>query len=75
MISKILKTTAIFCIRVYRTAISPYHSPTCRFVPTCSKYAEDAIAKYGVVRGGYKSMKRLLRCHPFSSRGGYDPVR
>jgi putative membrane protein insertion efficiency factor len=75
MILKILKKIALFCIRVYRTAISPYHAPTCRFVPTCSKYAEEAIEKYGVFKGGYKATRRLLRCHPFSSDGGYDPVR
>lgn len=75
MISKLLKETAITLIKIYRKAVSPYHLPVCRFVPSCSLYAQEAIRKYGVFRGGYKAARRILKCHPFSSESGYDPVR
>lgn len=48
--------------------------PCCRFVPTCSEYAYEAIEKYGVLKGGFLSVKRLIRCNPFS-KGGYDPLK
>jgi putative membrane protein insertion efficiency factor len=60
-------------VRVYRAALSPMLGPACRFEPTCSVYAEQAIARYGACRGSYLALRRLLRCHPFS-RGGLDPV-
>jgi putative membrane protein insertion efficiency factor len=60
-------------IRFYRSAISPYTPPSCRFQPTCSAYALQAIEKYGAARGGWLALRRLLRCHPFC-KGGYDPV-
>jgi putative membrane protein insertion efficiency factor len=60
-------------IRFYRSAISPYTPPSCRFEPTCSAYALQAIEKYGAARGGWLALRRLLRCHPFC-KGGYDPV-
>lgn len=60
-------------IRTYRAALSPFIGPACRFVPTCSAYADEAIARYGIVRGGRMSIARLLRCHPFHP-GGLDPV-
>lgn len=60
-------------IRIYRAALSPFIGPACRFVPTCSAYADEAIARYGIVRGGRLSIARLLRCHPFHP-GGLDPV-
>ncbi len=60
-------------IRFYRGAISPYTPPSCRFQPTCSAYALQAIEKYGAARGGWLALRRLLRCHPFC-KGGYDPV-
>jgi len=60
-------------IRVYQRAISPMLPPACRFVPTCSAYASEAIEKHGVIRGGYLATRRVLRCHPFHP-GGYDPV-
>ena len=60
-------------IRVYQRFVSPYTPPSCRFYPSCSAYAVDAIARYGAWRGGYLAVRRLLRCHPFRA-GGYDPV-
>jgi len=60
-------------LRGYKWAISPVLPPACRFVPTCSEYATEAVDRYGVLRGGLMVLGRLLRCHPFS-RGGYDPV-
>ena len=58
----------------YRRSISPYTPPCCRFYPTCSAYAQEAITRYGAYRGGKLALKRLLRCHPFSKRDPYDPV-
>jgi putative membrane protein insertion efficiency factor len=68
-----MKKIAIMMIQGYRLFISPLKPPTCRFVPTCSEYALQAIDKYGVIRGGIMAGKRILRCHPFHP-GGYDPV-
>lgn len=60
-------------IRVYRRAISPLFPPTCRFYPSCSAYALEAVDRHGVARGGWMAVKRISRCHPFNP-GGYDPV-
>lgn len=60
-------------IRFYKGAISPYLMPACRFTPTCSEYAYEAITKYGALKGGFLALKRVLRCNPFC-KGGYDPV-
>jgi uncharacterized protein len=60
-------------LRAYKCAISPLLPPSCRYVPTCSEYAMEAVDRFGVLRGGWMSFTRLLRCHPFV-RGGYDPV-
>ena len=60
-------------IRLYRKAISPHLGANCRFVPTCSEYALEAIEKYGALRGGGMAAWRILRCNPFG-KGGYDPV-
>jgi putative membrane protein insertion efficiency factor len=60
-------------IRFYRTAISPIRPPACRYVPTCSAYALEAVEVHGAARGLYLALRRLLRCHPFH-RGGHDPV-
>ena len=57
----------------YQHFISPLKPPTCRYFPTCSEYARQAIEKYGARRGGWLALKRILRCHPFHE-GGYDPV-
>ncbi|MCW2278280.1 hypothetical protein EDD73_11452 [Heliophilum fasciatum] len=63
----------IMPIRFYQRYISPLRGPSCRFFPTCSQYAIDALQKYGVVRGTIKAIGRILRCHPFHP-GGYDPA-
>jgi hypothetical protein len=60
-------------IRLYRYFLSPMLGPNCRFYPSCSCYAEEAIEHHGVVRGGYLAARRILRCHPWHP-GGYDPV-
>lgn len=60
-------------IRVYRYLISPMLGPTCRFYPSCSCYAEEALQQHGALRGSYLMVRRLLRCHPWHA-GGYDPV-
>ncbi len=60
-------------IRFYQLCISPFLAPRCRFSPTCSEYAIEAIHKYGAVKGGVLATKRILRCHPFGG-SGYDPV-
>ncbi|MFN2529998.1 MAG: membrane protein insertion efficiency factor YidD [Pyrinomonadaceae bacterium] len=69
-----MKAVLISCLKVYKLALSPLLPPSCRFIPTCSEYAIDAIARYGAVRGSVLAVRRLLRCHPFSA-GGYDPVK
>jgi len=63
----------IAALRLYKAAISPLLPPACRFRPTCSEFAIEAVALHGVLRGGWLSLRRLLRCHPFS-KGGFDPV-
>lgn len=60
-------------VRFYKHAVSPWLPPSCRFTPTCSEYASDAIEQYGVVRGGLRVLSRLLRCQPLH-RGGFDPL-
>jgi uncharacterized protein len=60
-------------LRVYKWAISPMFPPACRYVPTCSEYAMEAVERYGAIRGGFMALSRILRCHPFA-HGGYDPV-
>ena len=69
-----MKKLVLRFIRFYRRAISPLFPPTCRFVPTCSQYALEAIEKYGAAKGGWLALKRFLRCHPFHKGGWYDPV-
>ena len=63
----------MWIIRGYQLGVSPLLGPRCRFYPSCSCYAHTAIERYGVLRGGWLGLKRLLRCHPFRE-GGYDPV-
>ncbi len=69
----ILKKIIIAAIKFYRKFISPLKKPCCRFMPTCSEYAIEALSRYGVIKGLYLSVKRILRCSPLS-KGGYDPV-
>jgi putative membrane protein insertion efficiency factor len=68
-----IKAIFLACIRAYQLIISPWTPPSCRFTPTCSDFAHQAIATFGVVKGVTLATRRLLRCHPFHV-GGYDPV-
>ncbi|MFO7715364.1 membrane protein insertion efficiency factor YidD [Desulfosarcina sp.] len=68
-----MKKPALVLIKFYQLLISPLLGPACRFVPSCSEYAHQAIKKYGCLRGGLLAIKRILRCHPFNP-GGFDPV-
>lgn len=72
-INFMLQTVICFPIKLYRYFISPLLGPSCRFYPSCSHYAETAIQHYGVIRGTWMALKRIFRCHPWST-GGYDPV-
>jgi uncharacterized protein len=69
----LLERALIGGIRFYRRAISPLKPPVCRFEPTCSAYALEAVTRYGALRGSWLALKRILRCQPFC-KGGYDPV-
>jgi uncharacterized protein len=69
-----LKRASISLIQAYRRFISPLFPPACRFTPSCSLYTLQAIEKYGLLKGGFMGVRRLLRCHPFS-KGGFDPVK
>lgn len=68
------KAVALKAVRIYQKVISPLLGSNCRFYPSCSQYAYEAIDRYGIIRGGWMAMSRLSRCHPFHP-GGYDPVR
>ncbi len=68
-----MKTVALFLIRAYQLTLSPLLGNRCRYYPTCSAYAREAIDKYGFLRGTSLGIRRLLRCHPFHA-GGIDPV-
>ena len=68
-----MKTLLIALLRFYRYAISPMLGRNCRFHPTCSEYAIEAVQRYGALRGGWLAARRVGRCHPFNP-GGYDPV-
>jgi putative membrane protein insertion efficiency factor len=69
-----MKKIMIFLINLYRKYISPLkRTPSCIYTPTCSQYAIEALEKYGVLKGSFLAVKRILRCHPFA-KGGYDPV-
>lgn len=69
-----MKTIFLALIRFYRKYISPCKPPCCRFVPTCSEYAYEAISKYGALKGGLLALWRLLRCNPFNHGDIFDPV-
>ncbi|XZG70273.1 membrane protein insertion efficiency factor YidD [Chitinibacteraceae bacterium HSL-7] len=64
---------ALLLIRGYQLMISPLIGPRCRYVPSCSEYGIEAVSRYGAARGGWLTMRRLLRCHPWGG-SGYDPV-
>lgn len=74
MLKKLLKKMLLGAIRFYQRQISPCLLPRCRFIPTCSQYAVEAIEKYGPWKGGFLALKRFLRCHPFYKGDLYDPV-
>ncbi len=69
-----MKIILIFVINIYRRFVSPIKTGKCRFYPTCSEYAIQAIEKYGALKGMFMAGKRIVKCHPFHP-GGYDPVR
>ena len=69
-----MKTILLSLIRIYQRYVSPAFPARCRYTPTCSAYAFEAISKYGALKGGYLALRRFLRCHPFSKRDWYDPV-
>lgn len=68
-----MRTVLIWLLRAYRFAISPLYGQVCKYHPTCSAYALEAVETHGAVRGTVMAVRRVLRCHPWSS-GGYDPV-
>jgi uncharacterized protein len=67
------RIVVVALLRLYRLVVSPLYGPTCRFYPSCSAYALEAVERHGVLRGGYLAVRRLLRCHPWNP-GGVDPV-
>jgi putative membrane protein insertion efficiency factor len=68
-----MRKVLLFLIRLYQRTLSQVTPPTCRFYPSCSEYGYQAIARYGVFKGGWMAVKRIVRCNPFNP-GGYDPV-
>ena len=68
-----MKRLLIAMVKFYRKNISPARPPCCRYIPTCSQYALEALEKYGALKGSWLALRRFLRCHPFH-KGGYDPV-
>ena len=69
-----MKKVFLLLIRFYQNAVSPYFPARCRFRPTCSAYAYEAVSKYGAIKGGWLALRRLLRCHPFYKGNFFDPV-
>ncbi len=69
-----MRVVLLALLRFYKVSVSPLLPPACRFVPTCSEYALEAVERYGALRGGWMGLRRLLRCHPFHP-GGFDPVK
>lgn len=68
-----MRRLLIFLVRIYKRGISPFLPPRCRFYPSCSSYAIEALDKHGAAKGSWLTAKRLCRCHPLNA-GGYDPV-
>ena len=73
MLKKIFIYPVIFLVKIYQSFISPLFPPTCRFSPTCSEYAIQSLKKYGLFKGVYMSIKRIVNCHPWGG-SGYDPI-
>jgi len=73
-INKIIGGFFLLMVRFYQRAVSPYLAPACRFIPTCSEYAIQAITKHGPFKGGWMAIKRIASCHPWG-RHGHDPVK
>ena len=73
MLKKILIFPFVFLIKIYQNIISPLFPPTCRYTPTCSEYSIQSLKKYGLVKGVYLSIKRIVNCHPWGG-SGYDPI-
>ncbi len=69
-----MRIVLVALLKIYKAAVSPLLPPSCRFVPSCSEYAREAIERHGAMRGTWMGARRLLRCHPFHP-GGYDPVK
>ena len=70
---RLLRKLYVLPIRLWQRGISPFLPPTCRYSPTCSQYAIEAVRDHGIVKGSVLTLWRILRCHPFAD-GGYDPV-
>ena len=70
---KLITYPFVLLVRFYQIAISPLKPPTCRFTPTCSSYALEALKRYGLFKGGMLAIRRIMRCHPWGG-SGYDPV-
>jgi putative membrane protein insertion efficiency factor len=73
MLKKILIFPFVFLIKIYQNIISPLFPPTCRYTPTCSEYSIQSLKKYGLIKGVYFSIKRIVNCHPWGG-SGYDPI-
>ncbi|HLL44298.1 MAG TPA: membrane protein insertion efficiency factor YidD [Segetibacter sp.] len=73
IVSKIIAYPFILLIKIYQLAISPLIGAKCRFTPTCSQYGKEALQKYGLIKGGWMTIKRIARCNPWGGHG-YDPV-
>ena len=70
----VMKFLVLDLLGIYKAFVSPFLPPACRFEPSCSEYAREAVDKYGVIRGTWMGLTRILRCQPFC-KGGHDPVR
>ncbi|UCH66294.1 MAG: membrane protein insertion efficiency factor YidD [Ignavibacterium sp.] len=73
IILKVITFPFVILIKLYQLIISPLFPPSCRFVPTCSQYSLEALKKYGLLKGGWLTIKRIVKCHPWGG-SGYDPI-
>jgi len=73
LVQRVPITLLRLLLSIYRVLVSPFLGPCCRFAPSCSAYASEAVGRFGILRGGWMAVKRVLRCHPFHP-GGWDPV-